>query len=77
MGSFPQPWTLPPPLSAATVALVRGIPDGPERRSARRQGVCQPFKAGWDRSRPPDAGSVQGRITLSNRDVPGVRPPSR
>jgi len=39
MGSFPQPWTLPPPISAAAMALVRGITDDRDRRSARRQGV--------------------------------------
>jgi hypothetical protein len=77
MGSFPQPWSLPPPISAAAVVLVRGITDGPERRSARRQGVC-PTVQGW---LGPFAtvGCRQhtGSITLSNRDVPGECAPSR
>ena len=76
MGSFPQPWTLLPPISAAVVALVRGMTDDPERRGTRRQGVCHAVQ-GW--LGPFAAGGCQqltGRITLSNRNVPGERAPS-
>src|SRR6516165_12419666 len=70
MGSFPPRWTLPLPLSAAAMVLVRGITDGAEQRSARRQGVCLPFRAGRDCSRQP--GTVNYRpITLGARDLPG------
>ena len=48
MGSFPKPGSLPLPISAAAVVLVRGITDDPERRNTRRQsvrGVAQDARA--------------------------------
>jgi hypothetical protein len=64
MGSFPQPWTLLPPLSAAAVALVRGITDGPERRSARRQIVLGDLGQVADCREPPPAPRVKLSLEL-------------
>ena len=64
MGSFPQPWTLPPPISAAAVALVRGITDDRDRRSARRQGV---LGARPDASAP--ARQTRKQLTLCQKQI--------
>jgi len=59
MGSFNQPWTLPPLLSAAALALVRDITDDPERRNARRQSVLGDIGQVADcRELPHDSGHL-------------------
>src|SRR5215467_15009884 len=78
VGSFLQPWSLPPTVSAAVVVLVRGITDDPERRNARRQSVRATVQ-GW--LGPFATGRIPplttDHITLSDREAPGERAPSR
>jgi hypothetical protein len=77
MGSFPQPWSLPPPISADVVVLVRGVTDDPERGAHAVKACALPFRAGWDRSRPAGYPLTTDHITLSDREAPGERAPSR
>src|SRR5215469_47392 len=78
MGSFLQPWSLQPAVSAAVVVLTRGITDDPERRNARRQSV-RPTVQGWlgPLATGPDTPLTTDHITLSAREAPGERAPSR
>src|SRR5215469_5691205 len=76
MGSFLQPWSLPPAVSAAVVVLVRGITDDPERRNARRQRVRATVQGWLGPFATPDTPLTTDHITLSDREAPGERAPS-
>jgi hypothetical protein len=76
MGSFTQPWSPPLLEPAGAMVLVRGITDSPERRSARRQGVCPAVQGRPGPFATAVCRQLTGRITLSNRDVLGERAPS-
>jgi hypothetical protein len=69
MGSFPQLWTLPPPLSAAAMALVRGITHGPERRSTRRQGVL----GGLAQTRGHQLAEIRKQLALGQKQIAAAR----
>ena len=57
---------LPLPEPAPALFLVSVITDDPERRSARRQGVCLPFRAGRDRSPVVTGSGSRGSRTVAD-----------